>query len=159
MILLAVSASLRKAFGVVPLQTTAAIPSSDWFRIWRCDGRRHKRKNIFVFTNHITLLSFVVDATKTQTFEDLCTLFVERYNNTFAPISTSYRISIEEIQAHAAVDRSLISVMNNLLLDMGCSDTSDCKILEEEMNHTPIGSRNFFMPSELYQRQLNANYS
>ena len=155
MILLAMSASLRKAFHVAPLRTTAPIQSSDWFRLWRCDGMRHKRRDIVVFTNHVTLFSFVIDATRAKTFGALCALFAERYNDSFAPISASYQISVEEIQPHTAIDRSLIAVMNSLLLDMGHSETADCAILEEHMNHTPIGSREFYMPAELHQKQLN----
>jgi hypothetical protein len=159
MILLAMSASLRKAFHVAPLRTTAPIPSSDWFRLWRCDGMRHKRRDIVVFTNHVTLFSFVIDATRAKTFGALCALFTERYNDLFVPISASCQITIEEIQPHTAIDRSLIAVMNSLLLDMSFSKSSDCAILEERMNYTPIGSRGFQMPIELYQKQLNEEYS
>lgn len=48
--------------------------------------------------------------------------------------------------------------MNSLLLDMGHYETVDCAILEENMNHTPIGSRDFLMPAELFQTQTNARY-
>jgi hypothetical protein len=84
MILIAASASVRKAFHIVPVDVSPIVPTNEWFRFWRVDARYiDGYGELALFTNHETLYSFIVDANRIAGWHELMSYFMMRYAELF----------------------------------------------------------------------------
>ncbi len=160
MILFSVSHSVRKAFRIIPVDTTPVVNSLDWFRFWRIDARRISgRGEIMLFTNYETLYTFVADCREFRTGPDFAMHFLHRFNEVFAG-RFGYPDEIKErMIVHRAVDRSVVAVMNSFFLDIHyCDPRESVRELEERINDTPIISRDHFPAGRLREKLEHERY-
>lgn len=156
MILLSSSASIRKAFHIAPLESTPVVPTSEWYRHWRVDARKHRKLGeIMLYTNHETLYTITADSRAFKSASDVVMHFILRYGELFgSQFGYDGRIK-EDIIIHKGIDRSVAGVMNSIFQRLNAiSERYGHADLEKLVNEAPNVSRGI-SPLEIFTRKLN----
>ena len=142
MILISSSASIRKAFHIVPVSTVPTVPANDWYRHWRVDARKnHELGEIMLFTNYETLYTITADSRNFRRTNDMLIYFLFRYVELFGAHFKGQREIKENIIIHKEVNLSVTGVMNGMFQRI---NSLSCNYghseIENLVNQAPIGS-------------------